>query len=292
MSTTTAILNGTVNANSAETTATFEYGTDTNYGSTITAAQNPVTGTSDTAVSASLSGLTAETTYHYRVKAVNSIGTVFGSDMSFTTAAIEENDGVSPSIEDGVTTPGGGNKGDGNGDGTPDKNQVNVTSLPTINGNNEYATLDATTASGASLEEVKAVTPASVNAPDTLSFPYGLLEFKVTGIEAGSTITLSVLVDLDTSINSYMKKNMLTGNWDNIATEVDHTSKPGKTKVTFTIKDGGPYDEDGTANGTIVDAGGVSPSVSSVPDVTTAYYALLLLLLAGAGMLMLRRSRR
>ncbi len=271
---------------------TFEYGADTNYGSTATAAQSPVSGSSDTTVSASLAGLTVATTYHYRVKAVSSGGTVYGSDMSFSTSEADDNDGVSESTEDGVTTPGGGSKGDGNGDGIADSEQANVTSLQTSNGNNEYATLDARAAGGATLEDVKAVTPASVNAPGNLSFPYGLLDFKVTGIAAGATITLSVFVDRDTSINSYLKKNMLTGSWDNIATDIDHTSVSGKTKVTFTIKDGGPYDEDGTANGTIVDAGGVSSSGSSVPDLTAAYYGLLILLLAGAGLLMLQRSRR
>ena len=41
---TSAILFGTVNANNTTATATFEYGLDTNYGLTVIADQNPVTG--------------------------------------------------------------------------------------------------------------------------------------------------------------------------------------------------------------------------------------------------------
>jgi phosphodiesterase/alkaline phosphatase D-like protein len=81
----TATLNGTVNANGSETTVTFEYGLDTSYGTTATAIQNPVTGTSDTAVSVVISDVLPNTTYHYRVVATNAGGTTNGADMTFTT---------------------------------------------------------------------------------------------------------------------------------------------------------------------------------------------------------------
>jgi hypothetical protein len=80
-----ATLNATVNANMVSTAVTFEYGTTTSYGQTVNASQSPVTGNAITNVSANLTGLTAGTTYHFRVKAVNSVGTTYGSDMTFTT---------------------------------------------------------------------------------------------------------------------------------------------------------------------------------------------------------------
>ena len=85
VSCTSATLNGTVNANGSSTTVTFEYGPTTAYGSTITATQSPVTGSTATSVSANLTGLSGCTIYHYRVKAVNTCGTVYGSDQTFTT---------------------------------------------------------------------------------------------------------------------------------------------------------------------------------------------------------------
>ena len=82
-----ATLNGTVSSNGASTTVTFEYGLTTSYGTTIAATQSPlVAGASNSAVSADLTGLDCGTLYHFRVKAVNSEGTSYGSDLSFSTA--------------------------------------------------------------------------------------------------------------------------------------------------------------------------------------------------------------
>ena len=86
LSSTGATLNGTVNPNSASTTVTFEYGLTTSYGNSIAASPGILTGNNTSAVSAVVSGLTPGTTYHFRIKAVNSLGTVFGSDMSFVTS--------------------------------------------------------------------------------------------------------------------------------------------------------------------------------------------------------------
>lgn len=85
---TVATLNGAVNANYLTTIVTFEYGTTTSYGQTVTATQSPVTGSSNTNVSASITGLIEGTIYHFRVKAVNSLGTSDGSDVTFTTTPL------------------------------------------------------------------------------------------------------------------------------------------------------------------------------------------------------------
>jgi len=87
VSSSTAILNGTINANNSQTTITFEYGTSTSYGSTVNATPNQVTGNTNASVIGELTGLTANTEYHYRVKAVNCAGTNSGSDVSFTTTS-------------------------------------------------------------------------------------------------------------------------------------------------------------------------------------------------------------
>ena len=81
---TTATLNGTVDPNGEETSYTFEYGTTTDYGLT-TEAQVVPAGDEPVAVTAALTGLSAETTYHYRLVS----GDVQGADATFTTAAGE-----------------------------------------------------------------------------------------------------------------------------------------------------------------------------------------------------------
>ena len=84
-----AALNGTINDNGANTTVTFDYGLTTAYGTNVAATTGGTVtaGSGSTAVATTLSGLTCNTTYHFRVKGVNSGGTTNGSDASFTTAA-------------------------------------------------------------------------------------------------------------------------------------------------------------------------------------------------------------
>ena len=83
---TTATLNGTVNPGAAATDWWFEYGTSTTYGSK-TSSTAAGSGSANVAVSKSLSGLAAATTYHYRLVAKNSSATTNGSDGLFTTAS-------------------------------------------------------------------------------------------------------------------------------------------------------------------------------------------------------------
>jgi hypothetical protein len=83
---TTASLNSRVNPNGLETKAFFEYGTTTSYGSK-TAEVNLGSGTTAIEFERFLSGLTPNTTYHFRVVASNSSGASQGADKTFTTTA-------------------------------------------------------------------------------------------------------------------------------------------------------------------------------------------------------------
>lgn len=81
-----ASLNGVVNANYVNTKVLVEYGESAAYGSTITPTPFDFAGTSPISVSAQLTGLIPESTYHYRVVATNSGGISYGEDIVFTTA--------------------------------------------------------------------------------------------------------------------------------------------------------------------------------------------------------------
>jgi hypothetical protein len=80
-----ATLNGTVNANGNSTAVSFDYGNNISYGANVAGTPTPVTGIGNTATGTVLTGLTPGTTYHFRVKGVNNIGTTNGNDQAFTT---------------------------------------------------------------------------------------------------------------------------------------------------------------------------------------------------------------
>jgi len=95
-----ATLNGAVNPNGEGTTYYFEYGLDTSYGST-TSSGSAGSGTSSVSVNAAISGLTSDTTYHYRLVATNSEGTSYADDKSFNTTILY----VEPFGSCGANTP-------------------------------------------------------------------------------------------------------------------------------------------------------------------------------------------
>ncbi|MCW3056416.1 MAG: type 1 secretion C-terminal target domain subclass, partial [Solirubrobacterales bacterium] len=83
---TAATLNATVNPNGTNVTdCKFEYGTTNAYGSSVACSALPGAGTAAVAVSAGVSGLAANTVYHFRISATNAGGTSKGVDESFTT---------------------------------------------------------------------------------------------------------------------------------------------------------------------------------------------------------------
>jgi hypothetical protein len=85
---TTAVVHGSVNPHGLATTYQFEYGTTTAYGSSEPLPPPPAgSGKEDVAVSAALSGLAPDTTYHYRLTATNEKGTTVGHDHAFSTIA-------------------------------------------------------------------------------------------------------------------------------------------------------------------------------------------------------------
>jgi phosphodiesterase/alkaline phosphatase D-like protein len=83
---TTATLNATVNPHGGEVTSCkVDYGTTETYGKSAPCSSLPGSGSSPVAVSAAVTGLSANTTYHFRVVATNSGGTTDGADQTFKT---------------------------------------------------------------------------------------------------------------------------------------------------------------------------------------------------------------
>lgn len=88
ISTTGAVLNGTVNDNGSNTTPGFDYGTTTSYGSSGTTSPSSIAAaTGATSVTSTISSLSVNTQYNFRANATNSLGTTNGSNLTFYTLA-------------------------------------------------------------------------------------------------------------------------------------------------------------------------------------------------------------
>jgi uncharacterized protein (TIGR02145 family) len=97
-----ATLRSSVNPNYLSTIVVFEWGTSTGYGNT-SANQNIGDGNLTVNVTEILSGLAPSTTYHYRIRAANEIGTTYTEDLTFTTfAAIDADNNYYHSINIGT----------------------------------------------------------------------------------------------------------------------------------------------------------------------------------------------
>lgn len=96
-----ATLNGTVDPSKQSTTYSFQYGPTTSYGKTTPA--GTVNGNGGKSVSASITGLTPSTLYHFRLTATNVSGSSIGQDMTFTTSAVGTPPPTKNAVSIGVT---------------------------------------------------------------------------------------------------------------------------------------------------------------------------------------------
>jgi len=186
-----------------------------------------------------------------------------------------DGDGIPDQVETLVPSLTGGVTGDGNGDGIADTQQTNVASIPFRD--TEQVTQDPNapvvfiTLASDDAFQVANVTQqdAPDDKPDSLSMPLGLISF--TAQTDTSTANFELLVDGDIAVNGYWKQDA-SGNWVNLASEAFGGSVitlDGTTRLSFTIEDGGEFDDDGLANGVITDPGAIGFSSNQAPSLST-----------------------
>ncbi len=175
------------------------------------------------------------------------------------TTTLLDGDGIADAVE--ALAP---NNGDGNHDGTPDYEQANVTSLPGLAGQlgdgSPYLTLAAPV--GSELVDVTTIDPATLDSqpPAGTTLPAGLASFVLDGIPVGSTHTVSIYAASTALITGYAKYDTASGVWSMLPSGTVHVYAD---RVDIDLTDGGESDADKTANGRIVDPGGLA--VVAVP---------------------------
>jgi hypothetical protein len=91
--------------------------------------------------------------------------------------------------------------------------------------------------------------------PDNIDFPHGLFSFKITGIAPGSTVTITKRLPSNMPADTQLWK-FHNDTWVNCSSLLGDND--ADNELTITITDGGPGDEDGIANGVIIDPGGAA----------------------------------
>lgn len=176
-----------------------------------------------------------------------------------TPAPNVDEDNISDAVE--AAAPNGG---DANGDGVLDKNQPNVTSfVNTVT--NKYAVLQSDCTGNSSVSVANA---GGLSVKDgAFSYPAGLMNFTLACSTPGMTANVSMYYygDYNAATVVARKYNSVKKEYATISgANVTNVTIGGQkaVKIAYAIKDGGELDQDGVANGTIVDPAG--PGVNSV----------------------------
>lgn len=163
------------------------------------------------------------------------------------------------------------NGGDGDGDGILDSEQAAVTQSLHPDGETVTTLLleNERNPKCKVLRDFRTIDPESLPATDEFNFPIDLFDFSLECDEPGAEALVTIILDeaYDTSLWRYVKYDPKTGSYIDVTEElsvefVSHSLYNGEetgstvTKIRYRITDGGIYDDDGLANGVIVDPSG------------------------------------
>ncbi len=142
-----------------------------------------------------------------------------------------------------------------------------------IDGNIWLMTLQTSTAPGTVklsttdglIEDFEAVDEATLpsEGKPPLAFPHGFFSFKITGLTPGQTVTVTIKLPSAMPPTTLYWKYHVPEGWIDVTSLLGDND--GDNILTLTLTDGGLGDDDGTANGVIVDQGG--PGVPPVGGV-------------------------
>ena len=118
--------------------------------------------------------------------------------------------------------------------------------------------------SGGNITSFVSIDPASV--PDTTNMPdnliYGLIHIEVKPETAGGTVTVRIYLEDPAPLGYAWYKYGPNNGWYDYSDHVEFNAD--RDQVTLTLVDGGIGDDDGVANGVIVDTSGLGSAPTSV----------------------------
>ncbi|GAA4443172.1 hypothetical protein GCM10023156_00020 [Novipirellula rosea] len=150
------------------------------------------------------------------------------------------------------------NAGDGNADGGDDAQQRGVASLP----DHRFGKMVSIDAKGKGLGKVRNIAAQSQRNDNYL--PLGLFDFEVQKVGVGQVHAIDVYLPNDLDFDGWYKEDPISGRL--LDFRFDGTTGAVRTEFGFTLylQDGGRGDDDGIANGVIVDPSGPG-IIGSIP---------------------------
>jgi hypothetical protein len=135
----------------------------------------------------------------------------------------------------------------------------NSESVPTATGTGNAV---FTTSAGAitSLNAVSEASLPTAGKPANVVFPHGLFSFTIAGLVPGQTVTVDIVLPANVPVGSQYWKCQ-----NNVWFAIPIGSDNGDNVISITLTDGGIGDSDHSANGVIVDPGGIGvvPEIES-----------------------------
>jgi hypothetical protein len=152
---------------------------------------------------------------------------------------------------------------DFDGDGTPDFEDSDTASMRHANGN-ERVRLRTSAGAFSEVKCLKDDDPAvSGSGKPSMSIPYGVNKFKITGLTPGASVTVTLEFPAAVPANAKYYKIDSSGNWH----EFPFTRTNNANAISIELKDGeSPGDADLLANGTIDDPGALAVDTSVAAD--------------------------
>lgn len=175
-----------------------------------------------------------------------------------------DGDGIDDSVEDAAP-----NSGDANNDGTQDSEQTNVTSFVNDN-NSSYISIEVD--ASCTVDSATTNSEGDNSTEDAgFTYPAGFVDFTADCGVSGFTTDVEVyFYGVTNSEELILKKyNSVNESYTYIESATIELVTVGSESVyraSYSITDGGDLDEDGTANGIIVDPVGLAYAALSAPN--------------------------
>jgi hypothetical protein len=207
--------------------------------------------------------LDVDTTYYWRVKFIDerSGASEWSQTASFTTLSAENSDDTDingiPDAQEVDDTA------DVDEDGIPDCLEGDIMSVITVEGSTMIGV--ETVSDDVTLVSIKSIATDTI--PDqSVQLGFGLIGFKLYLHNGVTTATVKIHFDKRVPKNAKIYKYLSDTGWEVFPNAV---FAPNRKSVTLMLEDGGAGDEDGVANGVIVDPAGIAYTESDSASLST-----------------------